>query len=184
MHTAWSATTGHIHTCKCTCLHSAYPPHTCACLHAGLQLQYLPQHTHAQRHACHLSLPVHLPVLAGGPLAELAEALVQPSAAGAAEPQRQGQPQQRDQQQGGGQGAPPCGERHVSPPRCTPCWLRPRQPHKAPFSRRTPPACALTSLQGGRATVLAAPRAGALAGRGGPALLAVAVPVVVAHLSG
>lgn len=41
---------------------------------------------------------------------------MQRGAAGAAEPQRQRQPQQRAQQQGGGQDAPPCGERHVTPP--------------------------------------------------------------------
>lgn len=77
-----------------------------------------------------------------------------------------------------GRALPPAGEQHVSP-RCAhhPPW----HPHKAPFSVL---ASSLTSLQAGRAAVLAAPNAGVVTGWGGPAPLTVAVPMVVAHLGG
>lgn len=62
--------------------------------------------------------PWRSPVLARRPLAQLAEVFVQPGAARTAQPQHQRQPQQRAQQQGGGQGAPPCQEPHVSARLC------------------------------------------------------------------
>ena len=187
MHSARSAAAGH--TCARARARAPLPRHTR--VRAHMQLRSLPRRTHARGTRDNPrvsppplpeSPPAPVPVLAGRPLAELAEVLVQPGAAGVAEPQRQGQPQQRAQQQGGGQCAPPCGDWHVSPPLAAP---HTSSGHTKPHSLRG--AClplALTSLQGGGAAVLAAPRAGALAGRGGPAPLAVAVPVVVAHLGG
>lgn len=87
-----------------------------------------------------------VPVLAGGALAKLAEALVQASTAGTPQHQCQRQPQQRAQQQGRGQGASPCGRAARQPPLCPspPPDTRtkphsPRLPHPSPRSRPAGP---------------------------------------------
>lgn len=127
-------------------------PHARAHMHAGSPTTR--SHTRVCVHghgwaAAPGAYPRRSPVLARRPLAQLAEVLVQPGAARAAQPQHQRQPQQRAQQQGGGQGAPPCREPHVSarlcpaPPRAAqspillPAAPSPSScPHLAPVWRR------------------------------------------------
>lgn len=84
-----------------------------------------------------------VPVLAGGALAKLAEALVQASTAGTPQHQCQRQPQQRAQQQGRGQGASPCGRAARQPPLCP---SPPPTPAQSPILR----ACLIPHLAQGR----------------------------------
>ena len=123
--------------------------------------------------------PAPLPVLTGRPFTQLAQPVLQPGTARAAQPQCQHRQQHGAQQQSRGEGTAPYESRPSAP----------HGLHKAPlFVPPHPPpvpSSALTSCWcccG--AAVLAAPRPGAVTGWGGPALLTVAVPVVVAHLGG